>query len=140
MPSKPFGLAVKAVIVDEHQRTLLLRRSGTNTHFAGQWEWPGGKVEPGEDFAAATVREMAEEIGLGIELTGLAGATSFELDRVRVVLLCMRARITSGEPRLGAEHTEWRWVPLADLADLDLVTPHRDFMLSLAPTPSEASP
>jgi len=47
---KPFRLAVKAVIFDDQQRCLLLRRSAINHHFVGCWEWPGGKVDEGEDF------------------------------------------------------------------------------------------
>jgi ADP-ribose pyrophosphatase YjhB (NUDIX family) len=50
---QPFRLAVKAVVIDDANRCLLLRRSAANKNFVGCWEWPGGKVDPGEDFASA---------------------------------------------------------------------------------------
>ena len=56
MAGKPFSLTMKAVIVDEQGRTLLIRRSKANKNFIGKWEWPGGKVDPGEDFAVAAIR------------------------------------------------------------------------------------
>jgi len=93
MPAKPFRLAVKAVVFDDANRCLLLRRSAANKNFVGCWEWPGGKVDSGEDFATAALRETAEEAGLQIELTGLAGVTSFEMPAASIVLLCMEARV-----------------------------------------------
>ena len=56
MAGKPFSLTMKAVIVDDQGRTLLIRRSKANKNFTGKWEWPGGKVDPGEDFAVAAIR------------------------------------------------------------------------------------
>jgi 8-oxo-dGTP diphosphatase len=129
---KSYSLAVKAVIVNEANETLLLRRSAANTSFAGYWEWPGGKVDPGEDFATAIVRECQEEAGLEVEITGLAGATEFAMPKVNVVLLCMEARISGGEIILSHEHDDWAWVPLADLASHHLAPVSRDFMLAYA--------
>lgn len=50
-------------------RVLFLRR-GPGVFLAGKWELPGGTVEPGEDFEAAAVREVAEETGLRVRTTG----------------------------------------------------------------------
>ena len=132
VPGKPFSLAVKAVILDDQGRCLLLRRSAVNRHFVGCWEWPGGKVDPGEDFAAAVLRETREEAGLELELVGLAGATSFEMPAVNVVLLCLEARAAGRELRLSEEHDAAEWVPLAELGKRDLVETHRAFMLEYA--------
>lgn len=132
MPAKPFVLAVKAVIFDEQQRCLLIRRSSHNRNFIGCWEWPGGKVDPGEDFAAAVLREAREEIALNIEITGLAGATQFEMPKVNVVLLCLEARVTGGALKLSDEHDDSAWVPLNELAQWKLADQIRDFMLDYA--------
>ena len=111
---KPFRLTVKAVILDGQQRCLLVRRSAFNRSFVGCWEWPGGKVDEGEDFATALLREAREETGLEVQITGLAGATMYEMPAMHMVLLCMEAGIVSGELRLSEEHDDLAWVPLAE--------------------------
>ena len=132
MSAKPFRLAVKAVLIDGANRCLLLRRSAANTSFVGCWEWPGGKVDDGEDFATATVRETAEEAGLQIELTGLAGVTDFEMPVANIVLLCMEARIVAGELRLSHEHDAAEWVPLPELRRFKLPPRVDQFMFAYA--------
>jgi mutator protein MutT len=132
VPNKPFALSVKAVVIDERRRCLLLRRSKNNGSFVGCWEWPGGKVDPGEDFAVAVVRETKEETGLDVEITGVAGATQFETVPVNVVLLCMAARVTGGELRLSKEHDDVAWVDTDEMARRQLPPPIREFMLSFA--------
>ncbi len=132
MSQKPFGLAVKAVVTDEQGRCLLIRRSPHNRSFVGQWEWPGGKVDPGEDFALAAVREAKEETRLDVELTGFLGATSFEMPKLHVVLVCFEARVTGGELRLSEEHDAAEWVPWSRLAEFPLAESNRVFMLEQA--------
>ena len=131
-PAKPFSLSVKAVIRDAQGRCLLLRRSAVNQHFVGCWEWPGGKVDAGEDFAHAVVRESREDSGLEVVLTGVAGVTEFEMEKVHVVVLAMNVRVAGGELRLSEEHDAFDWVPLADLAGRNLTPPNAAFMLEYA--------
>lgn len=126
---KPWSMAVKAVIRDDSGCFLLVRRSSANTSSVGCWEWPGGKVDPGEDFATAVVRETREETGIDVEITGLAGATAFEMPRVNVVLLCMEVHVTGGEIILSSEHDAWEWVPPDELAARRLIETVRGFML-----------
>ena len=113
---KPFRLTVKAVIVDSQKRCLLLRRSAFNHSFVGKWEWPGGKVDDGEDFATALLREAREETGLALQITGLVGVTTYEVPVAHIVLLCMETSRVSGELRLSEEHDDFAWVPLEELA------------------------
>lgn len=129
---KPYTLAVKAVIINESGATLLLRRSASNARFVGCWEWPGGKVDPGEDFADAAIRETLEESGLDVELIGLAGATAFEMSNVHVVLLCMEAAVRRGDVTLSHEHDAWEWVPLAQIGTRKLIDSTRGFILNYA--------
>ena len=133
MNTKPYSLTVKAVICDEQERCLLIRRSANNRNFVGKWEWPGGKVDPGEDFAVATVREAREETGLDIELTGVAGVTQFEMPKAFVVMLCMEACIIGGAMALSDEHDAQQWVPLSNLGEIELIDGTvRDCMLEYA--------
>jgi 8-oxo-dGTP diphosphatase len=132
MSERPFGMTVRAVVRDAEGRCLLIRRSAANKSFVGQWEWPGGKVDPGEDFVTALHRELAEETGLTVALTGFAGATSFDMPQTHVVVLCMDAAQTAGEIRLSEEHDAAEWVSLADLVNWKLPEHMRDFMLQYA--------
>jgi 8-oxo-dGTP diphosphatase len=132
MTVKPFSLAVKAVIFDARGQCLLIRRSPHNRNFVGKWEWPGGKVDDGEAFATALLRETREETSLEIEITGLAGATQFEMATVVVVLLCMEARLTGSEVKLSDEHDDFAWVPLDELGLKPLPTQVSDFMQAYA--------
>lgn len=132
MSAKPLGLAVKAVIRDGDGKMLVLRRSAANRSFVGCWEWPGGKCEPGEPFDQALVREVFEETGLTVEVTGLAGATSFEIPEANVILLCLNGRVTAGTLWLSAEHDACDWVPCSALPGLELPPQIRPFMLDYA--------
>jgi 8-oxo-dGTP diphosphatase len=124
-----FGLTVKAVLVDEDGRTLLIRRSASNRCFAGTWEWPGGKVDEGEDFDTALRREMREETGLEIEPVHLAGSAEFDMPHVRVIVLCMDARVVGGTLTMSEEHDASAWVPLKEIHSYDLAPNMTDFML-----------
>ena len=120
MPEKPFRLAVRAVILDGHGNCLLIRRSNVCKHFVGQWEWPGGKVDEGETFDVALLREAREETGLEIKLTGVVGATEMEVEKVRVAVLCMEAEITGGTFTLSEEHDMYKWVPIGEMLKMDM--------------------
>ena len=127
--SKPWSLAIRAVIRDGQGRLLLLRRSNVCRHFVGCWEWPGGKVDPGEDFASAVKREAREETSLEVEITGVAGATHFEAPAGHYVTLCLEARVGGGELVLSHEHDQNAWVAAEDLERLPLAPQLKDFML-----------
>jgi 8-oxo-dGTP diphosphatase len=134
---KPYKLAVKAVILDDEGRCLLIRRSKSCRNFVGQWEWPGGKLDEGEDFASATLRETREETALEVEITGLGGAASFEMSQMHIVLLCMEARVKCGTVSLSGEHDHFAWVPLRDLPKWSLTEHVRGFMLEFAARKAE---
>ncbi|BCW62603.1 DNA mismatch repair protein MutT [Arthrobacter sp. StoSoilB22] len=107
-----------AAVVDslEAPTRLLAARRTAPPQFAGMWEFPGGKVETGETAEDALHRELAEELGvqvnLGPELESgnIVGWTLNERAAMRVWF----AELTAGEPRPLEDHDELRWVSLAD--------------------------
>jgi 8-oxo-dGTP diphosphatase len=108
-------------------RVLAARRTAPAAA-AGRWEFPGGKVEPGETPDDALVREIAEELGVTIEVRRwLDGAapigTAYEL----VVALAV---ITAGEPA-PTEHDQVRWLAADELEDVDWLEPDRPFLPEL---------
>jgi len=128
-PGKPFALAVKALIADDQDRILAIRRSMDSKQFKHAWDLPGGKVDPGESFDVALVREVQEETGLTVALEGVAGATEYEMPGSRLAVLVLRARRVSGEVSLSSEHDDLTWIPSADLATLDFHGQLREFVV-----------
>lgn len=75
---------------------------------AGKWEFPGGKVEPGESDHDALVRECEEELGVIIKVGDRVGG-DVPLAHGRAVLRVWRAELVSGEPQ-AIEHRSLRWL------------------------------
>ncbi len=132
MSDIPFSLAVKAFVTNERNEVLLIQRSRLSKHFKGQWDLPGGKVDAGETFHAALIREVKEETGLDVELIRTVGACQDDMETVHVVILFLEARIVSGTLRLSEEHEASVWVARTDLAKMDLSEQLRDFVLGHA--------
>ncbi|WP_331460741.1 (deoxy)nucleoside triphosphate pyrophosphohydrolase [Arthrobacter sp. zg-Y895] len=94
-------------------RILAARRSAPEA-LAGLWEFPGGKVEPGESCTEALHRELAEELGirvqLGAEITGPLDE-GWRLNDVAAMRVWF-AEITEGTAEPLEDHSELRWVDL----------------------------
>jgi 8-oxo-dGTP diphosphatase len=123
-------LQVVGAAIVEDGRVLVARRAGGP--FDGLWEFPGGKVEPGESDLSALVRECAEELGVAIVpqsflgevlLDGVVGGGAPGSSTLRV----WEARLASGEP-VAHEHAEIRWVDVAELAALDWIPADRPLL------------
>ncbi len=127
MSQKPFRLSVKAVIHDEEDRILLLKRSMSSKGNPGKWDLPGGKIDVGEDFAEALMREVLEETGLTISIQRVAGTAESESNAFKVVYLIMEGRLEIGQLLLSDEHDEYLWVGRGELVKIDLCEQFRGF-------------
>ncbi len=85
---------------------------------AGKWEFPGGKVEPGELPTAALVREIAEELGLQIEVAELLGSGRASIGQHVIALDVYAATIVGGAVALR-EHAQIAWAGVEELAGFD---------------------
>lgn len=115
-----FGLAVRALITDENGKVLILKRSADSKTNPGRWELPGGKVDQGEAFDVALVREVEEETGLKISLGNVIGASQQNLPLFRAVHLIMYGEIVEGELNLSSEHEGYAWEFPENLKDYEL--------------------
>lgn len=116
----PFSLSVKAIVMDKDKRCLVLRRSMASKNNAGKWEFPGGKLNPGESFDNALEREAHEETGLEITLLRPFDTAMSSIQDRRVVYLFMLAETGTDRVRLSNEHDAFQWVAVDRLAEVDL--------------------
>ncbi len=127
MGVKPFALSVKAAIRDDSGRVLILKRSTSSKNNGGKWDFPGGKVDAGEDIDSALRREVREETGLSIELDSVLGCAESETGDKRVAYLIMGGLILSGKVLLSNEHSDYAWVEPCTLEEADLCPQFKDF-------------
>ena len=109
---------------------MLVARRTAPEQFAGLWEFPGGKVEPGEECESALHRELKEELGVSVRLGPElpAGEPAGWRLNDRASMRVWLAEITDGEPHPLEDHDELRWAGLADhQAVLDLPWIPADF-------------
>ncbi|MEA3002616.1 MAG: 8-oxo-dGTP diphosphatase [Sphingomonadales bacterium] len=108
----PMLTVVCAALIDGEGRVLLQQRAPGRA-MAGLWEFPGGKVEPGERPEAALVRELEEELGIQVDPAQLAPAAFASADGPEasgrhMLLLLYLCRIWEGVPRpLDAVALKW---------------------------------
>ena len=107
-------------LVDTADRVLMAQRPAGKS-FAGQWEFPGGKIEAGETPEAALARELAEELGIRVATTALAPLTfvSHVYPDFHLLMLLYTCRTWAGMPH-GAEGQSLVWDSVVALAQLPM--------------------
>lgn len=107
---------VGAVIVRDGR--ILCAQRGASGTLGGKWEFPGGKIEPGENARDALARELDEELRCAISVGECVTTTIHEYDFATVTLTTFMCRLVSGEPEL-TEHAAVVWLEPQDLPTLD---------------------
>ncbi|KGP64407.1 DNA mismatch repair protein MutT [Legionella norrlandica] len=103
-----------AVIIDEQQRILVTQRPLHTSH-GGFWEFPGGKLEPGELAEDALVRELREEIGIEANDYQFLGNVNYDYPDKSVQLIIFKVTRFIGQPSCLEGQLNMKWVKKEEL-------------------------
>ena len=115
---KPLVQVSAGIIYDTDGAVLACRRGkGKNPETDFKWEFPGGKLEPGEPARDAVRRELREELGIAVTAGRMRAVIDYEYPTFIIRLHAVECRILEGSPHLSV-HTGLRWVHPVDLPSL----------------------
>jgi 8-oxo-dGTP diphosphatase len=120
---------VAAALFDARGRVLIAQRPA-GTHMAGRWEFPGGKIDPGESELEALQRELKEELGVELHDAERLLELSHQYPERRVELSMWHVTRYSGEPQ-GLDGQALKWVDPAELEREDLLEADRPIVAAL---------
>jgi len=124
----PHVVEVVAAVIEHDDRFLLTRRQA-GVHLAGMWEFPGGKIDPGETDRGALARELREELDVDVEVGDRMFQTRHAYADRTVELSFYRCSLRSApQPQLGQE---MRWVRRSELALLGFPPADTEFIAML---------
>ncbi len=110
---------VTAAVIEKDGKILIAQRRKGST-LGGRWEFPGGKIEPGETAEECLKRELKEEFDIESEAVDFLIASRFRYCLVPIELLAYRVKHLSGEFKVN-EHDQIRWVTPSELNSYDFM-------------------
>jgi 8-oxo-dGTP diphosphatase len=118
--SRKLNQVTAAILTIEGKILIAKRRKGGP--FGGSWEFPGGRVEPGETPETALQRELREELGIETRVGELLATSLYDSTSLSIELLAYQVTYLSGKFRL-ADHEEIQWVAPTKLPAYDFAAP-----------------
>lgn len=115
----PYGLTMRGLLKQSDKFLILKRHPNSKTNL-NRWELPGGKVDPGEDFDDALIREFVEETELNIKIADLIGSVQENFPYKRTIALVMHVEVIFGKIAIIEEHIDWKWAAMDEIKNLDL--------------------
>ena len=115
-PAATTRIRVVAGAIIRHQTVLIAQRARSADQ-AGLWELPGGKVQTNESDGDALVRELEEELGIQVSVTGELGISDYDYPHICIRLVGLTGTLISGHPETR-EHQAIRWVGPDELQQL----------------------
>ena len=124
----PTWMPVAAVALRDGEGRILLQQRPAHKHHGGLWEFPGGKVEPGETPRLAAVRELAEELGIACDPASLSPVTFAEEAEGRTIVLILYTCPFPGGEIAAREGQAFGWHSPASAARLPLAPMDRHLL------------
>jgi len=128
---------VTAALIWIEERVLIAQR-GRGKRFACQWEFPGGKVRPGESPEECLRREIKEELNLEIRVDRHCCTVNHRYPDFDIELIAFWCSIMAGDLRL-MEHEQVRWISLAEASQYDFVEADLKVIAALTSSPGEGA-
>jgi len=130
MPELDNAIAVTAAVIVRGGRLLICQRGHGSTH-AGRWEFPGGKLEPGESLAECMRRELEEELGIDATVGEIVWRTRCEAPSRRPLdLTFFHIPAFRGEPE-NRIFAAIRWTEITELGEFDFLDGDREIVTAL---------
>ena len=117
---RDYGLTMRGIIKNDKDEILILKRHPKSRTDPDTWELPGGKVEEGEFFDDALVREIKEETNLDGKAGDLAIAIQHDYPYKRTVQMIMYLDDVEGEFKISDEHTDGKYASIDEIKTLTL--------------------
>ncbi|MCS7312716.1 MAG: (deoxy)nucleoside triphosphate pyrophosphohydrolase [Acidobacteria bacterium] len=119
MASRIGPVVVVAALIQRNGRFLVIQRQ-PGQRWAGYWEFPGGKIEAGEDPRAALRREVQEEVGLTVEVGDVFDYVSYVHEGHHWLVLFFWTRLDPSD-QVPTGSWPYQWVPPAEMDDLPIL-------------------
>lgn len=110
---------IVAAVIEENGKILIAKRKPSGA-FGGKWEFPGGKIEPGETPEAALKRELKEEFDIETEVGAFFHLVKFRYYFIPLALVAYKVRHVSGEFKIN-DHEEIKWVRPEEFSSYDFM-------------------
>lgn len=110
-------IRVVGAIVERDGAVFVARRNADRSA-GGLWEFPGGKVEPGESPEEALRRELQEELDVEVTVGPFVDRSLSDVGTARIELSCYAAQFECDDPTSSSDHDAMQWVPLTELSSL----------------------
>ncbi len=121
-------IEVVAAVICEGKRILAVQRGYGD--FKGRWEFPGGKMEPGESMEEALVREIREELESEISVDRFLCTVDYDYPEFHLTMHCFMCSVVGGDITL-TEHEAARWLTKDELYDIDWLPADIDVVKAL---------
>jgi A/G-specific adenine glycosylase len=110
---------VTAAVIHREDRVLITQRPAEGL-LGGMWEFPGGKLLPGEDLAGCLQREIQEELGVDVGVGGWIGVFRHGYTHFQVTLHAFHCTLLNGREPQPLQVQDLRWVSLPELASFPM--------------------
>jgi 8-oxo-dGTP diphosphatase len=102
----------------ERDGAVFAARRNPDRSAGGLWEFPGGKIEPGESPEKALRRELQEELNVSVSVGPFVDRSLSDVGSVQIELSCYVAEFEGNDPVSSSDHDAMQWVPLTELSSL----------------------